>query len=212
MPRIGKFKNLEGMRFSRLTVVSLAGRDKHGKYTWNCACDCGNTKITDTGQLNSGMTKSCGCIHREQLKERNKTHGLSKTPIYNVWCSMKNRVDSENSKSFADYGKRGIKYCDKWSTFEGFYDDMNQTYENGLSIERIDVNGDYCKGNCKWIPKEQQALNTRRTRLITLNGITKPVSEFARIYGMVPQNVIKRLNCGWSVEEALTTPTKKVRK
>lgn len=203
---MGKHQDLTGKKFGRLSVIREYGQTRQGFYQWLCKCDCGNTIISVTGQLNSGGTQSCGCIQKEQLVKRSKTHGMSKTKIYKCWLSMKRRCDNDNCNEYVNYGKRGISYDPKWKTFEGFYEDMGESFKEGLTIERLDVDGDYKKSNCTWIPKEKQASNTRRTRLVTYQGKTDTLSNMARKYGFTPQQFQGRLKKGWTIEEALTIP------
>jgi len=202
-----KAQDLAGEVFGKLKVLRLE-KIERGNYFWLCRCDCGNTTITRTGNLNNGMTKSCGCIHKDQLKERNKSHGLAKTPIYNVWSSMKARCNNSNDASYKNYGGRGIAICDKWRTFEGFYEDMGNSYKKGLTIERINVNGNYCLDNCCWADTITQGNNTRRNRFLTIDGITDTMSNLCRRYGLPVTTVKRRLERGWDVEKTFKTPKK----
>jgi hypothetical protein len=209
MPRKGEFQDLKGKKFGRLYVVHLVEKDKSGKYKWLCQCDCGKTKITDTGQLNSGYTQSCGCIKKEILQERNYKHGEAHTDFYNVWSSMKQRCNLKRAKAYKDYGGRGINVCEEWNDFINFYNDMYPTYKKGLTIERIDVNGNYCKENCTWIKFEDQASNTTRSRFVYYNNKKYTASQLAREYGLKPQTFIKRLDNNWDIQKALTTPIRR---
>jgi hypothetical protein len=206
MPRKGKFQDLIGKTFGKLTVLKLEGKDKYGKYRWICRCDCGNVKITDTSQLNSGYTQSCGCIRREQLVERNKSHGLAHTPLYNVWTSMKGRCNQPNNTAYKNYGGRGIAICEKWNSFEGFLEDMGDSYAKGFSIERLDVNGNYCKENCIWADAITQANNTRTNLYITVDGRTDTFANMCRIYGLTYATAQHRYQRGWEIEKVFKTP------
>ena len=206
---IKKPQDLTGKTFGRLTVLRSEGKGKNGKYLWLCRCSCGNTKVTDTGQLNSGCTQSCGCLKHDLLVEKNLSHGLANTPIYNVWATMKQRCLNSSEKRFKDYGGRGIKVCDKWLSFEGFYEDMSSTYITGLTIERKDSNGDYCPENCIWADRFIQANNTSRNRIETVNGITDSLANLCRRYGFTYATIQHRLYRGWGVEKAFNTPRKR---
>ena len=153
--------NLVGKKFSRLTVVSFSHIEKE-QSRWNCVCDCGN-KITIRGWvLTSGRTKSCGCLRVETTSKQFTTHGLTNDPLYKVWEAMKRRCLSVKEKSYKDYGGRGIKVCDRWlNSFENFHRDMSKGYKWNLTIDRIDVNGNYEPNNCRWATQLQQRSNQR---------------------------------------------------
>lgn len=163
--------NLENQRFGRLLVTGVAQPPEGRKGTyWNCLCDCGNEKAIRADALTKGATKSCGCItielQRENCLQRNQllaTHRLTGTPLYKTWTRMKARCYDTNSPAYSEYGGRGIKICDDWvNCFEKFYSDMIGTYKEGLSINRIDPNGDYCMGNCEWADHNQQSRDVRK--------------------------------------------------
>ena len=144
-----------GKRFGKLVITGLStlpktrGKGRH----WDCLCDCGNTCIKTTSELNAGCGKSCGCI--------TKTHGMSETRQYNIWYDMKRRCEKETRRGYENYGGRGITYSPSWETFEGFWVDMAEGYSDELELERVDVNGDYTKDNCIWITMQEQAKNKR---------------------------------------------------
>jgi hypothetical protein len=193
-----------GRRFGRLVVLSIARR---GPENWGfvCRCDCGKVTPPKAGFfLQNGKIQSCGCrasdIHRALLTK----HGKSSTSAHRVWCNMKGRCSNPRLAYYKDYGGRGIKVCDRWQSFENFYADMGDP-PPGLSIDRINNNGNYEPGNCRWTTIGQQLQNTRRTRLITFNGETRCVREWARVIGIGP-SVLQRRIQKWSVAEALTTP------
>lgn len=153
-----------GDKFGRLTVIEevFILNDK-AKYT--VRCDCGTEKVVDRVALISGATKSCGCLSAELSSQRktNLTHGMSGTPIYNAWLSMRRRCYLEGSTGYENYGARGIKVCDSWlESFENFYEDMGDIPYDGASIERKDVNKDYDLENCIWADKTTQCFNRRK--------------------------------------------------
>ena len=150
-----RLKNLQFERFGRLVVL---GRDpnKNGFVVWRCACECGGTKSVLGSNLRNGNTTSCGC----KLIERNSSHGMTNTPTYTSWYAMKSRVKGHGEKHKADYLDRGITMCDRWQSFENFYADMGERPE-GMTLDRIDNDGNYEPQNCKWSTALEQASNKR---------------------------------------------------
>jgi len=183
--KASNFKDLTGQKFGRLTVFEYLGARKM-KSWWKCQCECGNIIETNTNHLHSGHTKSCGCLNKEG---NNKTHELSKTPIYKLWRNMKTRCYNKNISQYKDWGGRGIKVCERWLKFENFYEDMFPSYKKGLSLERIDNNKDYCLENCKWIPKNLQVRNRRMNKLNEesadyIRNSNKSVKELMDMFGV----------------------------
>lgn len=201
-----KILNIQGQRFGDLTVVKEAN-EIHGKYrTWECMCDCGNTKLVTSTNLIRGKTKSCGCLKKVTDRNRFLTHGKKDCRLYSIWCAMKTRCNNQNSQYYYLYGGRGIKVCDRWlHSFVNFYEDMLPTYKDGLSIDRIDVNGSYCKENCRWATNEEQGNNKRTNRILTIDNNTGTMIQLSKIYNKNYGTVKSRLRYGWSVERALKT-------
>ena len=203
--------DLTGCKFGRLTVIERAENNKDGNPRWLCKCDCGNEKTVYGSHLKSGVSQSCGCLAKEKSKERATKHGLTTTPIYPIWKLMKHRCYNPHDKRFENYGARGIKVCDEWlHDFQAFYNwAMANGYKNGLSIDRMDVNGNYEPSNCRWATRIEQANNTTQNHYITFNGVTKTMSEWAKELDMSYTTIRARLNLyHWSVEKTLTTPIK----
>lgn len=203
-------KDMSGMVFGNLTVISRADSSESGKARWNCKCSCGNEITADGCSLRRGMKLSCGCIRRDILIKRNTTHGKSKTRIYGVYRHMKERCYSRNDKRYSEYGGRGIGICASWlgeNGFQNFYDwATSHGYSDDLTIDRIDVNGDYEPGNCRWATAKVQQNNRRNNRYITCRGKTKTASEWSDISGIKSLTIIARLNRGMSDEDAVFTP------
>lgn len=165
-------KDLTGQKFGRLLVLKDAGKRRHSYVVWLCQCDCGNTVEVISDSLRSGNTRSCGCLHDECAVEKIRgvkckpKHGLSHHRLFGILNGMKTRCYNENNKDFKDYGGRGIKICDDWlSDFKNFYDwAISNGYQDDLTIDRIDVNGNYEPSNCKWSTRAEQSRNQRRTQ------------------------------------------------
>lgn len=178
IPKDPRFINLTREKFNKLVVESYAGKRNNAHY-WNCICDCGNKKAIPGSNIKNGQAKSCGCLRIEATTKRLTTHGKSRTPTYNIWCSMRERCSNEKVKNYHRYGGRGVKVCARWeNSFESFYFDMGEKPE-GLSIDRIDNNGNYEPGNCKWSTNCEQSSN-RRTRCdnkLGISGIHKAKNE-----------------------------------
>ena len=201
-----------GDKFSRLTVIGYVGKSKRGERLWKCKCECGKTTNVITARLLSGKTRSCGCLQVENLIKisQRKKHGKRKLKEYYIWTTMKQRCCNPKNHKYKDYGGRGIKICDRWlHNFENFYSDMG-VCPNGMSIDRIDVNGDYCPENCRWADSKTQSNNKRNSIKITYNGISESLNYWSNVTGISKDTLYARFHVGkWSAEKALTTPIRR---
>ena len=205
---MGTLIKLIGQRFSRLLVLELCTqRTSGGKAKWLCICDCGTKKEIASTSLVSGDTHSCGCMLKETTIARNITHGLSHTIEYRIWQGMRNRCYNENNARYYSYGERGITICDRWlNSFENFYADMGHIPSLNHSIDRVDNNGDYEPGNCRWATWEEQANNRRNNVLYNYRGLDYTLAQLSEEFYIKPKTIQMRLIRGSTVEEAIETP------
>lgn len=209
--------DLAGKTFGQLTVLERAsegqGSDPH--VCWRCRCSCGNTIVTSGQRLRNGTVQSCGCFRKVRMSklsiDSNTTHGKAKTKLYKVFYGMIDRCYNPNNTRYKNYGGRGIRICPEWlDNFPAFYAwAMAHGYHEGLSIDRIDNDQGYSPQNCRWTNVEQQNRNTRSNHLITYQGKTQTVVEWAEELGIPKTTLFTRLSRGWSVEATLNTPPKK---
>ena len=197
-------QNLIRQKFERLTVVSLAGKNKYRDSLWLCRCDCGNERIVKGGNLKRGRTKSCGCLKRQLVAERSTTHGGNGTLEYTSFKHAKTRCTNPNSKNFHDYGGRGIKFL--FNNFEEFFADIGPRPGKEYSLDRINNEGNYEPGNCRWATMKIQSRNKRTNRYLSYQNETLCAKDWAEKLGLNYRTINKRLRNGWSVEKALSTP------
>jgi len=154
-------QDLSGRRFGRWIVVSLVRKNK--RVFWKCRCDCGQTGVVRVDSLNNGRSSSCGCLDAEvtAMGDKARVHGMSGKQFYRSWNAMKYRCGNPKATNYKYYGGRGIKVCSRWNKFINFQKDMLSSWKSGLTIERINVNGNYSPGNCTWITQSQQVYNRR---------------------------------------------------
>lgn len=192
-----------GKKFGLLTAVRFlkmeGGKSStQSKQIWEFNCMCGKTTTAPMSDVIRGNYKSCGC--RQQLR-----HGFSKRghkhPLYMVWCQMLDRCRNPNNKNWKYYGGRGIRVCETWAHFEGFFSDMSEGYADGLTIERKDNNGNYCPENCRWATRAEQVNNCRSNVHITFNGETRTASQWSIITGIDRRTIAYRFKKGMPLDK-----------
>lgn len=215
-----QFIDLSGQKFGRLTVIKRVENIK-GRTAFLCKCECGNLINVIGHNLKIGTTKSCGCLLKEQRKincqkmveydkkfKPQQKHGLCKHRLFKIWSNMKDRCLREKNTAYKDYGGRGITVCQEWmDDFINFYIwAMKNGYKDDLSIDRINVNGNYEPQNCRWADSKTQNRNSRQCKKIFYKGKYYSRGELAE-FSCVSYNTLRyRLNNGWKIEDALTTP------
>lgn len=172
--------DLVGKRFNFLQVIS-----KENKSNWRCKCDCGEMTVVRGDYLKNGRVKSCGCYQKQRVKETQTTHNMSKTRLYGIYYNMKSRCYNKNEKRYKDYGLRGISICDEWlNNVSNFINwSLDNGYEEHLTLDRIDNDGNYEPSNCRWADKETQYNNRRNSILININGIKKSLKQWTIFMG-----------------------------
>lgn len=203
---MGKFIDLTGQTFGRLFVVREYGR-QNGHVTWLCQCSCGKTTITCTGDLRQGKTTSCGCYHNEMVANITKSHEMCDTRLYNIWANMVQRCTNKNASGYERYGGRGIQVCKEWMTSKNFIEwALENGYSDELTIDRINVNGNYEPSNCRWATQKVQQNNKSSNHLFTYKGETHTLMEWSEITG-INYGTLKNRLCryNWTIERALTT-------
>ncbi len=193
-----------GSVFGKL-IVNRVFIDDHGRENCFCVCECGGNATFTSRDLKKKRKKSCGCMRKGIANK----HGMSSSATYRSWESMKQRCLNPNELNYKDYGGRGIKVCEGWLDkdlgFLNFYKQMGNR-PIGQTLERIDVNGNYCIENCKWATIKEQSFNRRNNRIIELDGVCKNIKIWSIEYGIHPSVIHSRLQRGWSVKDAITLP------
>ena len=190
-------------QYGFLTVINDKKYLKNSFYHYDCICRCGKKLAVRVESLLRGHTKSCGCYQKLRSKLKNTKTGESHTRTHKAWRGLFVRCYNKKSRSYKDYGGRGIFVCARWKKYENFRDDMGYCPDD-MVIDRINNNGNYEPSNCRWVTKKQNAQNRRSSRIIFHNGINATVSEHSRLNNIHVGTVFGRLKRGWSVEDALS--------
>lgn len=189
-------RDLTGMVFGRLTVLHEHETSTVRHRKWMCLCECGNSKPVADSALWRGATKSCGCLQKECTSLAKKTHGMTGSPTYICWAMMISRCEYKGNNRYPSYGARGISVCERWrNSFEAFYADMGEK-PHKMSIDRIDVDGNYEPSNCRWATASEQAANKRNTIYIEINGERKRLIDWAGGYNNKYKNAHARISKG----------------
>lgn len=201
-----------GRAYGRLKVVGFAEyRPSTGRCRrafWRCLCSCGVECIVGSGNLKKGKAQSCGCRNREIVSARMTTHGMSNSPEYSVWSAVIQRCTNKKAPGYKYYGGRGVTVCDRWrKSFEMFRADMGARPSLAHTIDRIDNDGDYTPGNCRWATSHVQHRNRSDSIMITHDGETRCAADWAKIVGLHRDVIRSRLQRGWSDADALTVPS-----
>ena len=197
------------MKFHRLTVLNtflrrIPSSGKNGTYA-HVICDCGKEKDVLYSTLKKGLIISCGCYAIEARRKNGKmavTHGQSGSRTYIAWSNMMSRCNNSNRPDYPYYGGRGIAVCDRWTSFENFVADMGERPQ-GMTLDRIDVNGNYEPSNCRWDSRLRQARNRRSNHVVSYKGMTGSLSEVCETFSMDQRLVWERLSRGWTIERAI---------
>lgn len=216
---MSKIINLIGKKFGRLTVLSRSDNKvlKSGAVIpmWLCKCSCGSLVTVQGNNLRNLKTLSCGCLQKEKASacKHGQARRKKNSRLYGIWCGIKSRCYNKNNKSYKYYGERGISVCKEWQQFEAFMEwAMANNYSHTLTIDRINVNGNYEPSNCRWVTRKEQSQNTRENHYITFNNTTKTLTEWSECKKIPAPTILARLKRGWSVEKTLTTQPRMLRK
>lgn len=199
-------EDVSGREFGFLTAIGFVGKRKNRASIWLFKCECG--KLVERVLSDARRGKSCGCKNPTRIKS---THGMSKSREHLIWRGMHGRCSCKTSGAYQYYGERGVVVCERWTGEDGFVNflsDMGRCPSQRHSIDRIDVNGNYEPGNCRWATNSEQAANKRDTVLLTANGETLCLTEWARRLGCRQSTIYGRIERGWGVEDAVTRPPK----
>lgn len=202
--------SLNGRRFGRLLVLCRA-ENLHNRVAWKCICNCGNIKTATSSDLKSGKVLSCGCLRKETAAKTGKSntmHGMTKTRLWQIWSSMKQRCHNKNSPHYQNYGARGITVCDEWKQgFEAFGEwALSNGYQDNLTLDRIDNNLGYYPDNCRWATWKQQENNRRDTVMVVIGGLERTLTDWSEFSGIARATLSERIRNNWPEHELLIKP------
>lgn len=195
---------LHKREFGRLTALEKLPSYKNASW-WRCLCLCGKTKDVRASDLIHEKVSSCGCLRLDRLRKAIKTHGLSRTRIWNIWVNMMQRCFNKKNNEYHNYGGRGITVCERWKTFQNFFNDVGHPKE-GLTLDRIDNDENYEPSNVRWATRGEQLLNTRRNHLVSYLGAMVPLMQVSRLTGINYRTLQGRLHRGFTIDGAISKP------
>ena len=191
-----------GQKFNKLTVVGFVR--KNDRWHWKCKCECGGESVAYPNQVIRGKTKTCGCGKSVTFHNMHLKHGEAGTRLNKIWKDMRKRCNNKNCKSYKYYGAKGVKVCEEWNDYINFKEwAINNGYEDGLSIERIDVDKDYCPENCTWITMKEQTENQTHTIFVEHNGRKMSVGKWCDELNLKRSTVYGRISKGIPPKKAL---------
>lgn len=203
-------KDMTGKRYGRLFVLRQEKIEGSRNAMWLVRCDCGTEKVISGNSMRCGGVVSCGCQRRQNQIEACTKHGHTAggfSPEYSCWSGIIQRCTNPKSRSYSRYGARGITVCKRWKKFDNFLEDMGERPSPNHTIERIDNNEGYKKSNCRWATRQEQMRNISTNRMVTYNGETKCVGEWAQITGINSSTLHSRIfNKNWPIAKAMTHP------
>lgn len=202
-----KVIDLTGKRFGKLVVIEQSDLRKNNHIVWVCKCDCGNEYLVRGNSLRNGTTKHCGCDRHKYLQNSDQ----NKIRLRGIWRGMKDRCYNRNHRQYKNWGGRGIGVCSDWlNNFESFYNwAISNSYNENLTLDRIDVDKNYGPDNCRWVTMKEQCSNKTNNVVLNFKGEIKTLPKWASQYNIPRRTLYSRLTSGWSVEKALTTPVRK---
>lgn len=205
--------DVTGQTFGMLTAIEHVDKRTGSGVIWRCRCQCGSDTFAKCSDLRSGKTRSCGCLRRITSARTGVTHGDTRrgrwAKEYRSWRFMLTRCEDPTHRAYPYYGGRGIRVCERWKDYASFLADMGRKPEGRYSLDRIDNDGDYEPGNVRWATQAQQTRNYSRNVMLTYQGLTLCMTDWARRLGFkTPTGISHRLQVGWSIERTLTTPAR----
>ena len=211
---LSKYNNIIGKQFNSLKVLSIHSQTKNGQYNLLCKCNCGNIKPIRASRVINGITKTCGCRNRGYNYCTPNKLSRKYPNLYSIWNTMKHRCYNPKHHKYINYGSRGIKVCKEWEKqFEPFLNwAINNGYQKGLTIDRIDVNGNYEPSNCRWVTHTIQARNKTNNRIVEYKGSKKCLAQWCDELKIPYDTVRARIYLGWTIDKAFETPTSRSNK
>jgi hypothetical protein len=207
-----ELKSIVGQKFGRLTVIERAENNKHKHTRWRCMCDCGNEIVAIGQNMKKGSTHSCGCLWKEMLDSKvflrsGTTHGDSDSRLFSIWRGMRKRCHYEKDISFYNYGGRGIVVCEEWNG-KGKYETfkiwaLENGYQENLTLDRIDINGNYEPNNCRWATMVEQGANRRTTKRVLCDGKEMTTREASIFTGLSIKTIQRQLRNGLTIEQMI---------